>query len=132
MLQLVFLPSKKLSKECRSMKRWYVDFSPNSSRYICLVLFISHGITSSMMLRLKGQQLTFTGNGAVKCSDPACTSLIFPDENYGRENLQLHTIGLIMLHENGTAKLDRFGQEIATYVQDNIFGKLLFATLISS
>lgn len=114
------------------MKRWYVDFSLNSSRYICLVLFISHGITSSMMLRLKGQQLTFTGNGAVKCSDPACTSLIFPDENYGRENLQLHTIGLIMLHENGTAKLDRFGQEIATYVQDNIFGKLLFATLISS
>ena len=38
-----------------------------------------------------------------------------------RENLQLHTIGLVLLHDNGTAILDQFGETIPTYDQKHIF-----------
>ena len=38
-----------------------------------------------------------------------------PDENYARENLQLHTIGLLKLNKDGTPVLDRFGKTIKNY-----------------
>jgi len=37
------------------------------------------------------------------------------DENYAREIMQLFTIGLVMLNDDGTSKLDGNGDEIATY-----------------
>jgi len=37
------------------------------------------------------------------------------DENYAREIMQLFTIGLVMLNDDGTSKLDSNGDEIATY-----------------
>ena len=40
------------------------------------------------------------------------------DENYGRENLQLHQIGLVKLNEDGSPKLDRFGKQISNYNQE--------------
>lgn len=39
----------------------------------------------------------------------------FPDENFGRELMQLFTIGLHMLHPNGTLQLDAAGAAIETY-----------------
>ena len=44
----------------------------------------------------------------------------FPDENYAREVMQLFTIGLWELNENGTLKLDD-GEAIPTYDNDDIF-----------
>lgn len=44
-----------------------------------------------------------------------------PDENYARENLQLHSIGLVKLNDDGTAVLDRFGSKIVNYEPKNIF-----------
>lgn len=44
----------------------------------------------------------------------------FPDENYAREILQLFTIGLYELNEDGTHKTDANGQLIPTFDNDTI------------
>ncbi|WP_269542153.1 DUF1800 family protein [Cerasicoccus fimbriatus] len=44
----------------------------------------------------------------------------FPDENYAREIMQLFSIGLWMLNEDGTRQLDQFGQPIPTYSNSDI------------
>ncbi|WP_205967486.1 DUF1800 domain-containing protein [Aquisalinus luteolus] len=43
-----------------------------------------------------------------------------PDENYAREIMQLFTIGLYELNEDGTLKRDENGEPIETYTQDDI------------
>ena len=43
-----------------------------------------------------------------------------PNENYPREILQLFSIGLYMLNQDGTLKLDQLGNPIPTYNQDDI------------
>jgi uncharacterized protein (DUF1800 family) len=45
-----------------------------------------------------------------------------PDENYAREVMQLLSIGLNMLNQDGSLKLDADGRPIATYTQDDIAG----------
>jgi uncharacterized protein (DUF1800 family) len=45
---------------------------------------------------------------------------IFPDENYAREVMQLFTIGLYELNQDGTLKLDSLGNTIPTYNQTHI------------
>lgn len=44
----------------------------------------------------------------------------FPDENYAREIMQLFSIGLWMLNEDGTLMLDEDGEPIPTYTNDDI------------
>ena len=51
-------------------------------------------------------------------SDPA--NNIHPDENYAREVMQLFSIGLYELNNDGTRKLDPQGNFIATYNNDDI------------
>ena len=43
-----------------------------------------------------------------------------PNENYAREIMQLFTVGLFMLNQDGTQKLDGSGQPIPTYTQDTV------------
>ncbi|MFN7835292.1 MAG: DUF1800 family protein [Burkholderiaceae bacterium] len=43
-----------------------------------------------------------------------------PDENYGREVMQLFSIGLNQLNLDGTIKRDSFGQPISTYDQNDV------------
>lgn len=43
-----------------------------------------------------------------------------PDENYGREVMQLFTIGLYLLNLDGTEKLDGNGKKIETYTQSDV------------
>lgn len=43
-----------------------------------------------------------------------------PNENYPRELLQLFSVGLWELNQNGTLKLDGAGQSIPSYTQDHI------------
>jgi uncharacterized protein (DUF1800 family) len=45
-----------------------------------------------------------------------------PDENYAREVMQLMTIGLWQLNQDGTQKLDAGGKPIPTYTHDDISG----------
>lgn len=43
-----------------------------------------------------------------------------PDENYAREVMQLFTIGVIELNEDGTPKLDAQGRQIESYTQSDV------------
>ena len=52
--------------------------------------------------------------------DPARN--VRPDENYAREVMQLFSIGLSELDQDGTPRLDGSGQEIPTYTQADIEG----------
>jgi len=51
-------------------------------------------------------------------ADPANNT--HPDENYAREVMQLFSIGLYELNQNGTRKLDASGNFIPTYGQEDI------------
>ncbi|HMP71997.1 MAG TPA: DUF1800 family protein [Kiritimatiellia bacterium] len=42
-----------------------------------------------------------------------------PDENYAREIMQLFTVGLVELHNDGSLRLDADGMPIPTYTQDD-------------
>jgi uncharacterized protein (DUF1800 family) len=43
-----------------------------------------------------------------------------PDQNYAREIMQLFTIGLVQLNQNGTPMLDQNGNQIPTYNNDDV------------
>jgi uncharacterized protein (DUF1800 family) len=45
-----------------------------------------------------------------------------PDENYAREIMQLFTIGLWQLNDDGSQKLDGSGNPIATYTNNDVMG----------
>ncbi|HSV15972.1 MAG TPA: DUF1800 family protein, partial [Tepidisphaeraceae bacterium] len=62
---------------------------------------------------IMGEYLNMRGNK--KATAPAV-----PNENYGREVLQLFSIGLYMLQPDGTLMLDANGQPIPTYDQPTI------------
>jgi uncharacterized protein (DUF1800 family) len=56
-------------------------------------------------------------------SDPASANgVLKPNENYAREVLQLFSIGLYALKPDGTLVLDKKGQPIPSYSQDDIEG----------
>jgi len=62
-----------------------------------------------------GMYLSCLGN---QKANPATNR--FPDENYAREIMQLFSIGLWELNQDGTRKLDAQGQPIATYTNADI------------
>jgi len=64
-----------------------------------------------------GVYLSMLGN---QKPDPALN--IRPDENYARELMQLFTIGLVELNQDGSARTDGLGQPIPTYDQAVIEG----------
>lgn len=43
-----------------------------------------------------------------------------PNENYGRELLQLFTVGLVTLNMDGSTRLDGLGKPIPAYTEDNV------------
>ncbi len=47
-------------------------------------------------------------------------ALFYPDENFAREIMQLFSIGLFMLNQDGTRKIDVSGQPIPTYTNEDI------------
>lgn len=54
--------------------------------------------------------------------DSAGEQLTSPDENYAREVMQLFTIGLEMLNQDGTPILDSKGEPIPTYGNEDVIG----------
>ena len=64
---------------------------------------------------LMGLWLTYIGNAK---ADPDTGSV--PDENYAREIMQLFTIGLVELNQDGTPKLDANGEQIEVYTNEDI------------
>ena len=61
-----------------------------------------------------GEYLNMRGNSVVSLSNPT------PNENYAREIMQLFSIGLDMLNQDGTPILDAQGNRIPTYDQSTI------------
>jgi uncharacterized protein (DUF1800 family) len=62
-----------------------------------------------------GEYLSMKGN-----RKPNDAENIQPDENFARELLQLFSVGLEMLNQDGTPKLDEGGVPLPTYNQDTI------------
>jgi len=62
-----------------------------------------------------GVYLTYVNNPATDTIE-----MIFPDENFARENMQLFTIGLDMLNPDGTPQLDGGLKRMPTYDNDDI------------
>ncbi len=52
--------------------------------------------------------------------DMARSAKLNPNENYPREIMQLFSIGLVMLNQDGTPQLDPQGQAMPTYDQDDV------------
>ena len=73
-----------------------------------------------------GHYLTYQGN----LKENATTGQV-PDENYARELMQLMTIGLWQLNQDGTQKLDGSGNPIPTYTHADIAGLAKVFTGIS-
>lgn len=65
-----------------------------------------------------GTYLTFLNNKATDTLNTTKPS--FPDENYAREIMQLFSVGLYQLNNDGTEKKDNFGKSIPTYNNDDI------------
>jgi uncharacterized protein (DUF1800 family) len=61
-----------------------------------------------------GEYLNMRGNSVVNRADPT------PNENYAREVMQLFSIGLDVLNQDGTPVLDTQGNRIPTYDQTTI------------
>jgi uncharacterized protein (DUF1800 family) len=64
-----------------------------------------------------GTYLTFLNN---KATDTTTVKKSFPDENYAREIMQLFSIGLYKLNQDGSEQRDAAGKLIPTYNNDDI------------
>src|SRR5712672_213891 len=61
-----------------------------------------------------GEYLNMRGNSVVNRANPT------PNENYAREIMQLFSIGVDTLNQNGTPVLDAQGNRVPSYDQTNI------------
>jgi cullin-associated NEDD8-dissociated protein 1 len=62
-----------------------------------------------------GEQFSFVESTSIRLAWDTSGLLVYPDENYGREIMQLFTIGLHELNTDGTETRDDFGRIIQTY-----------------
>lgn len=93
-----------------------------NARYQDLLAESAHGSYRDLLEQVTtfpamGYYLSHAGN---RKADPAAN--VAPDENYAREIMQLFSIGLVQLNQDGTPKLDAASQPIPTYDQDVITG----------
>jgi uncharacterized protein (DUF1800 family) len=54
--------------------------------------------------------------------DMASSTRTNPNENYAREILQLFSVGVVLLNQDGTPQLDAFGEPLPTYDQSVVTG----------
>ncbi len=76
-------------------------------------LLLEMSYSSSM-----GLYLTYHGSKKQETTEGG--AVIYPDENYAREIMQLFTIGLYELNLDGTVKTDTSGNTIPTYTQTDV------------
>lgn len=91
-----------------------------SANYYDMLLDGAFGQYEDLLLNVTyhpvmGRYLTYMGN--TKANE---SKNIVPDENYARELMQLFTIGLWQLHDNGHQKRDSNGEPVATYTNEDI------------
>ncbi len=99
------------SRRGEALATYFDSLSKHSfGNYRDLLIEISH--SSSM-----GLYLTYHGS---KKEELVGSSIVYPDENYAREIMQLFTIGLYELNLDGTVKTDASGNTIPTYTQTDV------------
>ena len=69
---------------------------------------------------LMGLMLTYRDSRALQSNFQRTRRLIFPDENYAREIMQLFSIGLVQLEMDGTPKTTAKGTPLQTYTNADI------------
>jgi uncharacterized protein (DUF1800 family) len=98
-----------INQNVRSLARYYDRLVDHAfGNYYDLLM----GVTLDPNM---GRYLSHVGN-----LPPAPEINRFPDENYAREVMQLFSIGLWELNQDGTRKLDHSGKPIPTYDNDTI------------
>ncbi len=98
-----------LGSQGQALAHYYDLLADNAlGNYRTLLDVVSH---SPVM----GQYLTFFKN-----QPPNAALGTHADENYGRELMQLFTVGLWMLNADGTRQLDSAGNPIPTYTQAQV------------
>lgn len=96
------------------------SFTGGMSNYYDMLLensFVDYRtiLTDVSMHPIMGRYLSHLGNRKGDLTVPR-----LPDENYAREIMQLFTIGLEMLNDDGSVVLDSDGNPIPTYTNDDI------------
>ena len=99
------------TRRAEAISRYFDILQQNAFRsYKDLLIDISHSSSMSLYLTFNGNKKEYTQNG----------SIVYPDENYAREIMQLFSIGLKELNLDGTPILDKDGNTIPTYTQKDI------------
>ena len=70
---------------------------------------------------MMNQMLTYEETKSIDYSFSRTGQEIFPDENYAREIMQLFSVGLLQLNNDGTVKKSASGLALETYTNDDIF-----------
>ncbi len=96
------------------------DEQPGLANYYDILLRNAFGnyrelIEEITLNPIMGEFLSMKGN-----RKPEPEKNIRPDENYARELLQLFSIGLSMLNQDGSEQLDADGVPLPTYTQDTV------------
>jgi len=69
---------------------------------------------------MMGEMLSYRNSKSTAHNLETENVILYPDENYAREVMQLFTIGPVELNIDGTAVLDENGRQVPTYDNDDI------------
>jgi len=98
------------TRRAEAIARYFDILQQNAFKtYKSLLIDISHSSSMSLYLTFNGNKKEYIQNG----------SIVYPDENYAREIMQLFTIGLYELNLDGTPVLKN-NKKIPTYTQKDI------------
>jgi hypothetical protein len=67
-----------------------------------------------------GEMLSYRDSRSTAFVWQSSSRIEYADENYAREVMQLFSVGLYMLHNNGTRVLEESGNFVQTYTNDDI------------
>ena len=107
--QIFVINQRSLKQELYSVTSYYDILTNNAlGNYRQLIEDVTYSNQMGLML------------SHVNNSRPRPEKKLFPDENYAREIMQLFSIGLFELNEDGTEKKNESGEFIPTYDADDI------------
>ena len=106
---VVSLQSLNLTWRCHAIAAWWDLLAANAfGNYRQLLEAVTLNPAMGYFLNTKGNQKEDVARNRV------------PDENYGREVMQLFSLGLYLLNQDGTEKRDGSGNRMETYTQNDI------------
>ena len=93
--------------------------TPNSASFVWRLSSLD--ILKEMSYNPKmGEQFGYVMSTSTRYRHDRGGDIVYPDENYAREIMQLYTIGLHVLNDDGTEARDAFGRVVQTYTNRDI------------